>query len=167
VTSSHASGCFSNDMRPPSTADCDSAGPPWRSFSRYIWPGNVRELQNIIERIVAVCKEKVVREEMVLQMMQEDEPSEPLTVSHRATPEDRIRTALLDARGRQGEAAKLLGISRSTLWRRMKKLGVLPPGSKPVSLKRSALPTVPNKLDSCIPQKRGSDSRLNSVFSCF
>jgi len=93
---------------------------------RYIWPGNVRELQNIIERIVAVCKEKVVREEMVLQMMQEDEPSEPLTVSHRATPEDRIRTALLDARGRQGEAAKLLGISRSTLWRRMKKLGVLP-----------------------------------------
>ena len=93
---------------------------------RYIWPGNVRELQNIIERIVAVCKEKVVREEMVLQMMQEDEPSEPFTVSHHATPADRIRTALLDARGRQGGAAKLLGISRSTLWRRMKKLGVLP-----------------------------------------
>jgi len=63
---------------------------------------------------------------MVLQMMQEDEPSEPFTVSHRATPADRIRTALLDARGRQGEAAKLLGISRSTLWRRMKKLGLLP-----------------------------------------
>ena len=92
----------------------------------YTWPGNVRELQNIIERIVAVCKEKVVREEMVVQMMQEDEPSEPFTVSQRATPADRIRTALLDARGRQVDAAKLLGISRSTLWRRMKKLGVLP-----------------------------------------
>jgi transcriptional regulator with PAS, ATPase and Fis domain len=92
----------------------------------YAWPGNVRELQNIIERIVAVCKEKAVREEMVLQMMQEDEPSEPFTVSQRVTPADRIRNALLDARGRQGHAAKLLGISRSTLWRRMKKLGVLP-----------------------------------------
>jgi len=136
VTSSHASGGFSSSMRPPpppiAIQPARLGGP-----SQIYLPGNVRELQNIIERIVAVCKEKVVRQEMVLQMMQEDEPSEPFTVSHRATPEDRIRTALLDARGRQGEAAKLLGISRSTLWRRMKNWVCFRPGSKPVSLKRS------------------------------
>jgi len=36
----------------------------------------------------------------------------------------RIRRALLQARGHPGEAAALLGISRVTLWRRMKQLGL-------------------------------------------
>ena len=89
---------------------------------RLPWPGNVRELQNTIERIVAVCRQDNVRADMVLQMMREDEMSEPFAVGSRATGAETIRKALAEARGKQTEAAKILGISRSTLWRRMKNL---------------------------------------------
>jgi transcriptional regulator with PAS, ATPase and Fis domain len=86
---------------------------------RHPWPGNVRELQNTIERIVAVCKQDTVQADMVRQMMREDETAEP----YQKSIVEPIRQALANARGRKAEAAKLLGISRSTLWRRMKSLG--------------------------------------------
>ncbi len=86
---------------------------------RHPWPGNVRELQNTIERIVAVCKQDTVQADMVRQMMREDEAAEP----YQESIVEPIRQALTSSRGRKAEAAKLLGISRSTLWRRMKSLG--------------------------------------------
>jgi transcriptional regulator with PAS, ATPase and Fis domain len=86
---------------------------------RHPWHGNVRELQNTIERIVAVCRQDTVKADMVLQMMLEDEGAEP----YQTSTVEPIRQALVNARGRKAEAAKLLGISRSTLWRRMKNLG--------------------------------------------
>ena len=85
---------------------------------RHPWPGNVRELQNTVERIVAVCKQDTVQADMVRQLMREDEAAE----SYQTNAVEPIRQALLNTRGRKTEAAKLLGISRSTLWRRMKTL---------------------------------------------
>jgi transcriptional regulator of acetoin/glycerol metabolism len=86
---------------------------------RHSWPGNVRELQNTIERIVAVCRQDTVKADMVRQMMREDEAVELFQTS----AVEPIKQALANSRGRKAEAAKLLGISRSTLWRRMKSLG--------------------------------------------
>ena len=83
---------------------------------RHPWPGNVRELQNTIERIVVVCRQDTVQADLVRQMMREDEAGEP----YQASAVEPIRQALAAARGRKAEAAKLLGISRATLWRRMK-----------------------------------------------
>jgi transcriptional regulator with PAS, ATPase and Fis domain len=91
---------------------------------RHAWPGNVRELQNMIERIAAVCTQDTVQAEMVRQMMREDDVEEPFRVDFKATSTETIRQALIDARGKQTEAARNLGISRSTLWRRMKSLGL-------------------------------------------
>jgi transcriptional regulator with PAS, ATPase and Fis domain len=91
---------------------------------RHPWPGNVRELQNTIERIVTVCKQDTVQADMVHQMMREDDTEEPFRTDFKATSTETIRRALVEARGRQKEAAKSLGISRSTLWRRMKSLGL-------------------------------------------
>jgi transcriptional regulator of acetoin/glycerol metabolism len=51
-------------------------------------------------------------------MMREDEAAEP----YQKSIVEPIRQALAHARGRKAEAAKILGISRSTLWRRMKSL---------------------------------------------
>lgn len=93
---------------------------------RYPWPGNVRELQNTIERIAVVCKRNIVQADVVMQMMREDEGTQPFHV-HDWTTAEPIRQALADSRGRKSEAAEKLGISRSTLWRRMKSLGLLPP----------------------------------------
>jgi transcriptional regulator with PAS, ATPase and Fis domain len=87
---------------------------------RHPWPGNVRELQNTIERIVTVCGQETIQADLVLQMMREDEAVE----SYQAVTMEPIRQALVDSRGRKSEAARLLGVSRSTLWRRMKILGI-------------------------------------------
>ncbi|MDI6725555.1 MAG: sigma 54-interacting transcriptional regulator [Smithellaceae bacterium] len=88
---------------------------------RHPWPGNVRELQNTIERVKAVYSQETISADMVLHMMKEDDPEEPFAGT---SPVETIRQALVQSRGRQTEAAKILGISRSTLWRRMKSLGL-------------------------------------------
>jgi transcriptional regulator of acetoin/glycerol metabolism len=75
-----------------------------------------------LKELVAVCQEDTVQTDMVRQMMKEDD--EPFRNDFKATTTETIRQALVEARGRQKEAAKNLGISRSTLWRRMKSLGL-------------------------------------------
>ena len=93
---------------------------------RYDWPGNIRELQNTVERIVAVCRQDLITPDLVIRMMRDDEDESiiPDCPSPKAGSIDEIRQALRQTRGRQQEAAALLGISRSTLWRRMKALGL-------------------------------------------
>jgi len=107
------------------------------------WPGNVRELQNVMARVVAVHRERVISGELVRRLL-DDAPAlerggrragEPgCDAGQESAPErgaersglppdpgrERIREALARCGGRVGEAAKSLGISRSTLWRRMR-----------------------------------------------
>ena len=54
----------------------------------------------------------------------DEETGKPEVLSPVAGSADELRQALAKTRGRQQEAAALLGISRSTLWRRMKALGL-------------------------------------------
>ncbi len=93
------------------------------------WPGNVRELQNIVERIVAVCKQQTIPAELISRVMRDDDdlPETPITTVCSSTSErEVILQALAQTRGRLSAAANLLGISRSTLWRKMKLLGLNP-----------------------------------------
>ena len=94
---------------------------------QYEWPGNIRELQNTVERVVAVCRQDFITPALVTRMMRDDDADEaigPAPIMPVAGSANEIRQALEKTRGRQLEAAKLLGISRSTLWRRMKVLGL-------------------------------------------
>ena len=96
-------------------------------LTQYEWPGNVRELQNTVERVVAVCRQGVITPDLVTRMMRDDDADEstcPAFIMPTLCSADEIRQALEKTRGKQLEAAKLLGISRSTLWRRMKSLGL-------------------------------------------
>ena len=61
---------------------------------------------------------------MVLQMMKEDNGMEPPGMNAGAGAVERIGHAFIESRGRRTEAAKILGISRSTLWRRVKSFGL-------------------------------------------
>ena len=98
-------------------------------LKKHDWPGNVRELQNTVERVVAVNRRSRIEAGFVLRMMQDDDSVESpahgiaLPIFDSA---GEIRQALQMTKGRLAEAAKLLGISRSTLWRRMKTLGLRP-----------------------------------------
>ena len=93
----------------------------------YSWPGNIRELLNVIEYVFAVGEGNILHASELPPELR----GEQLQIGRRAgtCAEDderaRIKEALRDAGGQRSRAAELLGISRSTLWRRMRELSLL------------------------------------------
>jgi len=95
----------------------------------YRWPGNIRELENVIERIAVFCGEgetgldgENLLRSVVPELFSEEE-SAPPELKHvaRSGELSHIRKVLAECGGDQTEAAKRLGISRTTLWRRLKR----------------------------------------------
>ena len=112
----------------------------------YPYPGNVRELRNIVEYAVNVCEGSRIQPEHLPAYILEYEPQEQeingvqesgiTSFSLRPTdgsPDVRwveaerkmIMDAMIKAQGRRGEAARILGWGRSTLWRKMKRHGLV------------------------------------------
>jgi DNA-binding NtrC family response regulator len=93
------------------------------SFMQYDWPGNVRQLKNVIERAVVLARgERVTIKELpeeILshhQKIKSDGTVKPLKVLERQA----INDALLVCNGNKSKAAKKLGISRKTFYKRLK-----------------------------------------------
>jgi len=91
------------------------------------WPGNVRELENAVERAVVLARgNPIAPEDLLLEERSAPAPGADGTlqdVLDRAAAA-RIRAALDAAGGQRVEAARLLGIDRTTLYRMMKRLGL-------------------------------------------
>jgi len=95
----------------------------------YPWPGNVRELKSALEFAVVSCQQQVILPEHLPPEIQEQGPD---TMQYKRTAAlDRDQTkrrqlihALEQTGGNQSKAADLLGISRVTVWNRMKKYGI-------------------------------------------
>ncbi|MBX7187252.1 MAG: sigma-54 dependent transcriptional regulator [Vicinamibacteria bacterium] len=106
-----------------------------RALLDYAWPGNVRELENALEYAVAVCKgQTMLLEDLPIELQPSEAPpanESPLAAPAPAPapaapgPDARELTRALEAhRWRRVEAARALGISRATLWRRMREAGL-------------------------------------------
>ncbi len=94
----------------------------------HAWPGNVRELENAIERAVVLARgEGITPEDLLLEQgLAVAAASGDVTLQEaldRAAAA-RIRAALESAKGQRAEAARILGIERTTLYRMMKRLGL-------------------------------------------
>jgi len=94
-------------------------GDAMKYLLRHSWPGNVRELMNVIESVCVICQGKTVRRDHLLQVF------EPRSWHGLGNEEIEIREALRQTRGNKAEAARLLGIARRTLYRRMKRHGIV------------------------------------------
>jgi len=92
-----------------------------QALTEYGWAGNVRELQNILERILATLKQSKIDADIVGQHL-EDHHEPEIRAQILQDEWEEIRRALAETRGKHAEAAKILGISRSTLWRKLKKM---------------------------------------------
>ncbi len=94
---------------------------------RHDYPGNVRELENAIEHGFVLCHEKLID---VRHLPENLHPASGLPAARRpASPlgraeADAIRGVLSLTGGRLGRAAQELGVSRTTLWRKIRKFGI-------------------------------------------
>ncbi|MBW2453122.1 MAG: sigma-54-dependent Fis family transcriptional regulator [Deltaproteobacteria bacterium] len=107
-------------------------------LAAYDWPGNVRELENVVERAAILARGDVIQlEHLMFQDVLTSQgkapstpPSEPppagVTLSHRLDAIERreLIRALDKYGGNKAEVARALGIHRTTLYYRLKKLGI-------------------------------------------
>lgn len=96
------------------------------------WPGNVRQLENCIEKMVVLCEKGKIEEDLVLESVNGMDPVkiETLDVVSLNDPSAKkvlkqmeyeiIRKVLVETNGNKALAAKKLGISPSTIWRKLK-----------------------------------------------
>jgi DNA-binding NtrC family response regulator len=103
----------------------------------YWWPGNVRELRNVMEYGVIMTRGARLEAEALPRRIQEYETRDasgygaallPLKEALREPERRCILRALENAAGNKLQAAEDLGISRSTLYKKMKELGLDPDG---------------------------------------
>jgi len=89
------------------------------------WPGNVRELQNVLERAMVMGDGLTVRAEDLA--LDGEEPADvelELRKAVRGFEREHIRRVLIATGWRKKEAARRLGISTTSLWRRVTELGI-------------------------------------------
>jgi DNA-binding NtrC family response regulator len=104
-----------------------------RALLDYGWPGNVRELENALEYAVAVCKGQTILPEDLPAELQPEGAASAMASAPVSAPGEDLRSSRADVqalrqtleahRWRRVDVARALGISRATLWRRMREAG--------------------------------------------
>ncbi|MCC4118474.1 sigma 54-interacting transcriptional regulator [Aromatoleum toluclasticum] len=99
---------------------------------QYPWPGNVRELENVLEMATILCEGTRLEACHVTRRMRSLRTPEPAQLAQSSSPEssvrevelELIRRAVQEYHGNVAEAARKLGLSRSTVYRRMQQHGL-------------------------------------------
>lgn len=114
------------------------------TMMRYDWPGNVRELKHCLERMEAMQSDGAEVTDLPSALRYHRESSQPHETPRGVSPvatwtppapvrsipdstRDAILRALAETRGNRLQAASLLCIGRTTLYRKMKEYGMVPP----------------------------------------
>ena len=97
-------------------------------FLDYDWPGNVRELQNVVEHAVILAKGEMITQIDLPHSLKETFPRTYADISSlKDTEKNLILKVLKETDGNKYQAAKRLGITRSTLYGKLRKHGIMVP----------------------------------------
>jgi len=99
-----------------------------RALLSYGWPGNVRELENSIEHAVVVAKDSSIRvPDLPVAVIETDSAKQSAQRTIATSEELLLKETLEECGWNKTEAAVRLGISRSTLYEKLKKYKIAPP----------------------------------------
>ena len=95
-------------------------------FQQYNWPGNLRELSNVIKRATLLSQTEIIEKEVLPEELKntEDQYSLPNDFSTKENEKKLIIRALHEAENNKTKAAKLLNITRKTLYNKLKEYNI-------------------------------------------
>ncbi|MCP3900085.1 MAG: AAA family ATPase, partial [Desulfobacteraceae bacterium] len=114
-----------------SIASYDISKDTMKLLLNYHYPGNIRELQNILEHALIVCQGRIIEpEHLPFSLQNEFSAIEVKTIirdqGHDTSERDLILSVLRKHNWHKAKSAKALQMDRTTLWRKMKTLGIHP-----------------------------------------
>src|SRR5215469_7007685 len=95
-----------------------------KSMCEYSWPGNVRQLQHMMERLTILAGAGRIDEKAVRQAIEQMDSRDAASETLADTEADQIRRVLAATNGNKSRAAKILGIERKTLYRKLERMGL-------------------------------------------
>ena len=99
-----------------------------RVLMGYPWPGNVRELKSAFEYAFVTCRGPMIEPRHlppdIFEMERTVKRAERVSMAREEEKKRQLIDALEKAAGNQSEAARILGVSRVTVWNRIKKYGL-------------------------------------------
>ena len=101
----------------------------FKVLGSFDWPGNVRELENYLERACILCESDLLLPEHLPQRlhMRDRKQAQASIKTLQQGERDLILSALSESQGNISRAAQSLGISRSTIHRRLRAFNIEPP----------------------------------------
>ena len=94
------------------------------ALQNYSWPGNVRQLQHMVERLTILAPNGRMDDAAVREAIDQTELRESSSDTLADTEAEQIRRVLAATGGNKSRAAKILGIERKTLYRKLEKMGL-------------------------------------------
>jgi PAS domain S-box-containing protein len=98
------------------------------SLMEYDWPGNVRELKSAFEYAFVTCNETIIQPyhlpPVILRDRKKRKKRSPGNTDRNTTKKKQLIEALHKANGNQAEAARILGVSRVTVWNQIKRFNI-------------------------------------------
>ncbi len=95
-----------------------------KAMTEYSWPGNVRQLQHMMERLTILAPGGRIDGGAVRQAIEQMDSRDASSETLADTEADQIRRVLAATNGNKSRAAKILGIERKTLYRKLERMGL-------------------------------------------
>ena len=105
-------------------SDCRLTGNALDCLLNYDWPGNIRELENTIQRALHICNNGTVRQEHLGIQTSSSQASRRRGGTLKQMERELIEDTLLRTSGNMARTARNLGISRATLYRKVREFGL-------------------------------------------
>jgi DNA-binding NtrC family response regulator len=95
-----------------------------KALEEYSWPGNIRQLQHMMERLTILAPDGRIDADAVRHAIEQADSRESTSDTLADTEAEQIRRVLAATNGNKSRAAKILGIERKTLYRKLEKMGL-------------------------------------------